>query len=258
MRLKGKSIVVTGASAGMGRCMAEAFVKEGANVVAVARRKEVLEELKEETANCPGKLEIYTGDCAKQKDCEAMIDFAVNTFGRLDALVNNAGIMDDTAAIGELDEDLMQKVYQLNTFGVYYSIKKAVNVFLSQERQNEELPSGTILTITSVGSHHHIAGPVYCGSKAAAEAATLNTAFMYMEEGIRCNCIAPGGVITDIFSNMPERNPFGSERVDMMLPLAPPLGEAEAIADAAVFLVSDESRYINGQTLRADGGWMNF
>ena len=111
--------------------------------------------------------------------------------------------------------------------------------------------------ITSIGAQHANAGVVYCAAKAAIESATKHTAFMYMEEGIRCNGIAPGGIITDIFTSMPETNEKGGEKVNELVAFAPPLAEADAIANAAVYLASNESRYMNGQILTLDGGWMN-
>lgn len=257
MRLKDKVILVTGASAGMGRCMAETFVKEGAKVVAAARRKEVLEELKEAVSGELGSLEIFAADCSKKEECEKMIDFTVETFGRLDVLVNNAGIMDDSAPAGEFDEERLHKVFELNTFGVLHAVKKAVNVFLAQGREDDDEDCGNIINISSIGARHHIAGVVYCASKAAVDAITKNTAYMYMEEGIRCNGIAPGGIITDIFTTMPETNEKGGEKVNALVQFAPPLADADAIANAAVYLASDESRYLNGQILTLDGGWMN-
>ena len=257
MRLEGKVIVITGASAGMGRAMAEAFVQEGAKVVAVARRQEVLEELKEETKDAPGKLDIFAGDVSKKEVCEEMIDFAVKTFGRLDVLVNNAGIMDDSAAVGNFDEVRMDKIFALNTYGVMYAMRKAVQVFLAQGREDEDMPAGAIINISSIGAQHPNAGVVYCASKAAVESMTKHTAFMYMKQGIRCNAIAPGGIITDIFFNMPARDEFAGQRLDeTLMTMAPQLGEASEIANAAVYLASDESKYVNGQILSVNGGWM--
>ena len=93
MKLKGKAVVVTGASSGMGKAIVELFVKEGASVVAVARRKERLEELSESLKNEAGTIVIYPGDVSKKETCEGMIDECVKQFGKLDILINNAGIM---------------------------------------------------------------------------------------------------------------------------------------------------------------------
>ena len=254
MRLEDKVIVVTGASAGMGRSMAAAFAREGAKVVAVARRKEVLEELVEECEGLPGEVSAFAGDCSKKEVCEEMIRFAVEKYGRLDSLVNNAGIMDDTAAVGDFDDELLTKIFNLNTFGVLYAMRAAVQQFLSQERPDPDMPFASILNITSIGAQHANAGAVYCASKAAVESATKHTAFMYMREGIRCNAIAPGGVLTDIMFNMPPSNEFGISKASPYNALLNRLGQPEEIAEAAVFLVSDEASYVSGQILGVNGG----
>ncbi|MCR4668394.1 MAG: SDR family oxidoreductase [Clostridia bacterium] len=258
MRLENKVIVITGASAGMGRSMALAFAREGANVVAVARRKEVLDELVEEAACLPGEITAFAGDCSKEEVCAEMIAFAVEKYGKLDSLVNNAGIMDDTSPVGEFTDELLTKVYNLNTFGVLYAMRAAVKQFLSQERPDPDQPYANILNITSIGAQHAAAGVVYCSAKAAVETATKHTAFMYAKEGIRCNAIAPGGVLTDIMFNMPPSNEYGISKTSVYNSTLYRLGMPDEIANAAVFLVSDEASYVNGQILGVSGGWLCF
>lgn len=259
MKLKGQVIVVTGASAGMGRAMVEAMVREGANVVVVARRPDLLEELQEELQEAPGKVEIYPGDCTRKEVNEGMIDFAVEKFGHLDTLVNNAGIMDDNTAIGDMSDEMMMKVFQLNTFGVMYAMRYAVKQFLKQsggEPAYEEI-FGRIVNVCSIGARHFTAGAAYCASKAAILQVTKHTAFMYLKEGIKCNLISPGGILTDIALTMPPSDPFGKARTGVFNPLSPGLGMPEQIASVAVFLCSEDSSYVNGQEITVDGGWLN-
>ena len=253
MRLSGKSIVVTGASAGMGHAIVERFVKEGALVTAVARRRERLEELAESLKEEPGKIVICTGDIGDENTSSRMIDLAVQEFGRLDVLLNVAGIMDDNTAVGDVSEEMLDRLFRINTLGPLYAMRKAVQVFLSQ---NDE--SGNIINVTSVGAAHQTAGVAYCASKAALTAATKNTAYMYLEKGIRCNAIAPGGVVTEIPLVMPTPDEFGFGRSSALLTHAPELGMPENIAEAALFLASDESRFVNGTILTCDGGWTAF
>ncbi len=253
MRLEGKSIVVTGASAGMGQAIVTRFVEEGANVVAVARRKERLEELAESLKDSPGKVVIYAGDVSDSAVCEGMIDLAVKEFGRLDVLVNNAGIMDDNTAIGDMSDEMMERMFKVNTFAALYAMRKAVKVFLEQDDE-----CGNIINVSSVGAVHQTAGVAYCASKAAIASATKNTAFMYIDKGIRCNAIAPGGVLTDIPLVMPPADEFGFERTSSLLTHSPELGMPEDIANAALFLASDESSFVNGTTITCDGGWTCF
>ncbi len=249
MRLEGKSIVVTGASSGMGKAIVELFVKEGALVVAVARRKERLEALKESLKTQKGQVLIFQGDVSRREDNEKMIELAVQNFGKLDVLVNNAGVMDDMAAIGDVQDEKYEQVMKVNVYGPMCAMRKAISVF-------KEQGYGNIINVASVGGMRTAAGAVYCASKAALLAMTRNTAFMYVPEHIRCNAIAPGGIQTEIASSMGMPNQSGYARVQKVLATAPQPGKPEDIASAALFLASDDSQYINGDTLVVDGGWI--
>ena len=252
MKLQDKVVVVTGASSGMGKAIVELFVREGASVVAVARRTERLEALKESLAAEPGKMIAFTGDVSKREDCEGMIDLAVKEFGKLDVLVNNAGVMDDMAPIAEATDEKYEQVMRVNVYGPMAAMRKACQVFLAQGK------GGNIINVSSIGSMHQAAGPVYGASKAALNAMSKNTAFMYMKEGIRCNVIAPGGIKTEIGMAMGRPNITGYQKISGVLGLAPAQGEAEDIAKAALFLASDESSYISGVVMPVDGGWISF
>ena len=249
MKLKGKSVVVTGASSGMGKAIVERFAKEGANIIAVARRKERLEALAESLKDEPGKVIPYVGDISKEETNVGAIDAAVKHFGRLDILINNAGVMDDMSPIGDVRNETIDHVFSVNLYAPIYAMRKAVQVFLEQG------DGGNIVSIASLGGLRTVAGAVYSASKAAVISLTRNTAFMYMNEGIRCNAIAPGGIKSEIASSMGIPNPKGYDRVKKVLGAAPPPGETEQIASAALFLASDESSYISGDVLMVDGGW---
>ncbi len=252
MRLQNKTVVVTGASAGMGKSIVELFVNEGANVVAVARRAERLAALKDSLATAPGRIIVMTGDVSKREDNEAMIDLAVSAFGRLDVLVNNAGVMDDMAAMADVTDEKYDYVMGINVYGPLCSMRKACQVFLDQGN------GGSIITVSSVGSMHQAAGAIYCASKAAVNAYARHIAFTYMKEGIRSNVIAPGGISTEIASSMGMPQMDGFNRVRPVQALAPAPGQPSDIANAALFLASDESAYISGAILPVDGGWTAF
>lgn len=253
MKLEGKVCVVTGASSGMGKEIVTMFVKEGAKVVAVARRKERLEALAESLRDEAGEIAVYAGDISKREYADGMIDEAVSRFGRLDVLVNNAGVMDDMAPIAQVTDEKYEQVFAVNVYGPMAAMRKACQVFLAQGN------GGNIINISSVGSMHQAAGPIYGASKAAINAFSRNTAFMYEKEGIRCNVIAPGGFKTEIGTSMGMPNMEGYSRVSQVIGLAAnPQGEPVEIAKAVTFLASDDSQFISGVILPVDGGWMSF
>ena len=248
MKLEGKCVVVTGASSGMGHAIVELFAREGANVVAVARRKERLEELAASLQDAPGKVVPCPGDVSREEDICAAIDLAVETFGKLDVLVNNAGVMDDMSPIGDFTNAKLEQVFAVNVYGPMYAMRKAVEVFKAQG-------GGNIINVVSEGAFHSCAGAVYCASKAALTSLTRNTAFMYLPDHIRCNGIAPGGIATEISASMGMPNMAGYGRVKSVLGCAPEVGQPRDIANAALFLASDDSKYISGDILMVDGGW---
>lgn len=250
--LDGKVCIVTGASAGIGRATAELFCREGASVVAVARREERLKELAEECRKLPGEIIWHAGDVGDPATAVNMVKKAVETFGKLDIAVNDAGIMDDNTAIADMSDTMLMETFRINTFGLMYGMREECRQYLAQGN------GGVIVNICSVGATHQTSGAAYCASKGAVLAATKNTAFMYMEEGIRCNALSPGGVVTDIPLVMPPSDEFGFGRTSMLLNFSGELAMPEDLADAILFLASDQSRYVNGEELKCDGGWTCF
>lgn len=248
-RLSGKVAVVTGASSGMGREIVKLYVQEGAAVVAVARRKERLEELAASLADAEGRVAVYPGDISDKAVNEGMIDFAVETFGKLDVLVNNAGIMDDMAGVDAFSDEKLASVFAVNVYGPFYATRKAVNTFKAQGS------AGAIIHIASEGAYKTCAGAVYSASKAAVVALSRNTAYMYMKEGIRSNCIVAGGFKTEISASMGMPNMEAYGKIQAVLATAPEPGEPTEIAKACLFLASDEAAYVNGAELAVDGGW---
>lgn len=250
MLLDNKITIITGASSGIGRETARLFAKEGAIVIAAARRKDRLEELAKE-ATGPGKIIPYQLDVANKDEVETMIDFAVKEFGRLDVLLNNAGIMDEMMPIGELSDELYQQVMDVNVYGPMCAIRRAVNEML-------KTGGGVIINTASVASLQGTrAGAAYTASKHAILGITKNTAFMYGDQNIRCNAICPGAVETEVGVHIQNPSKLGATKAASGAATAR-RGQPIDIANVALFLASDLSEFVNGVALTADGGWLAY
>lgn len=248
MRFEGKCVVVTGASSGMGRKIALDFAKEGATVIAVARRLERLEEISKEAEGFAGKILPYQGDISLEEVNNGMIDYAVKECGKLDVLVNNAGIMDEFTPIGELTDELYNKVMAVNLNGPIYAMRKAVQVMLEQETK------GNIVNIASIGGVCGArAGVAYTASKHAIVGATKNTAYMYAGK-IRCNVVCPGGVETEVMNSQTNISQFGVGRIMAGLDTSIPAGKVEDISTAVLYIASDDAKFMTGAEIVIDGG----
>ena len=248
MRFEGKCVVVTGASSGTGRKIALDFAKEGATVIAVARRLERLEEIAKEAESFAGKILPYQGDISLEEVNNGMIDYAVKKCGKLDVLVNNAGIMDEFTPIGELTNELFNKVMTVNLNGPIYAMRKAVQVMLEQETK------GNIVNIASIGGVCGArAGVAYTASKHAIVGATKNTAYMYAGK-IRCNVVCPGGVETEVMNSQTNISQFGVGRIMAGLDTSIPAGKVEDISTAVLYIASDDAKFMTGAEIVIDGG----
>ena len=248
MKFENKCAVVTGASSGMGWTIALALAAEGAAVIAVARRKERLEKLVWEAQGLPGRIIAYPGDVSRKEVNEGMIDFAVQTCGKLDVLVNNAGIMDEFVPIGELTDEKWEKIMQVNLDGPMYAMRKAVQVMLKQG-------GGNIVNVASIGGVCGCrAGAAYTASKHALVGLTRNTAYMYADQGIRCNVLCPGGVETEVMNSQTNISQLGMGRVLAGLDRSIAPGKPADMANAVLYMASDEARFMNGSVVVLDGG----
>ena len=251
MRFAGKSVVITGASSGLGRQISLDFAAEGACVIAVARRKDRLDQLAEQAAaECPqGRILPYPGDVGDREVNEGMIDYAIANMGRVDILVNNAGIMEEYLPVGEMDDDHWFQVLDTNLNGPMYAMRKAVQVMQLQEG------AGNIVNVVSVGGVRGCrAGAAYTASKHALIGLTENTAAMYQPRGIRVNAICPGGIATDVMKTQRHPSAYGVTRVMTGTDTTIPAGEPEDVASAVLYVASDEAKYMTGATIVIDGG----
>lgn len=256
MKIENKVAVVTGASSGVGRETALLFAKEGANVVAVARREERLLELAKEAEDkgYKGKILPYKGDISLEEVNNGMIDYAIEKFGHFDILINNAGLMDNFAPVDELDVQLMKNLMAVDVYGPAYATKKAVQEFIKNKVK------GSIVTIASIaGICGGKSGCAYTMAKHAVLGLVKNTAFNYRDV-CRCNAICPGGIATEMVGPSAFANASQKGLASVMLatqfntPMATPL----QIADVALFLASDDSSIVNGAIVTADSGLTTF
>jgi NAD(P)-dependent dehydrogenase (short-subunit alcohol dehydrogenase family) len=251
MSLKNKVVVITGASSSLGRAITETFARDGAKVLAVAMGRKRLDELVLQAASYGGQIVPFVGDMTVKADIEGMIDEAVRIFGRVDVLVNNAGLMDDFSPVGEFDDELFEKVMKLNLEAPAYAMRRVIREF-------EKEGGGVIINIASVGGMFGCrAGAAYTASKHGLIGLTKNTAYMYMNKNIRCNAICPGSIKKEVGreESLQQLNERGRRIAESGLGMVDRPGESEEIADVALFLASHDSSYVNGQAIVVDGGW---
>ena len=238
--LKNKNIIVTGASGGIGNSIVKKLYEVGANVLASGTKIEKLEELKKIYNN----IKILNFDIAESDKIEQFIDSATNALGgSLDCMVNNAGITQDNLAI-RMTIDEWKKVIDTNLTSTFLMSKFAIKKMLKNK-------SGKIVNITSVVGHTGNVGQAnYTASKAGIVAMSKSLAIEYAKKNININCISPGFIKTAMTDKIDDKF---KEAIISKIPSAR-LGEPDDIANAVLFLTSEQSEYINGETLHVNGG----
>ena len=254
-RLQDKVAVVTGAASGIGRAIARRFAAEGAKVV-VADLTETPKEggvsTHEIIVQAGGRCVFLQTDVSVWSEFDRTIGDTVARFGRLDILVNNAATY-SSQRLTETPEADWDRVMAVNLKGVFFGCKRAVQQFLVQPPSAEEV-RGRIVNISS--QHGMVCAPgdlAYGVSKAGVVYITRQIAVDYAKEGIVCNAVAPGKILTGKpgAAVQPEALAYSHARTPW-----PRLGQPDDVAAAALFLASDEARYITGENLMVDGGWM--
>ena len=238
--LEKKNIIVTGASGGIGNAIIKKLNEAGANILASGTRIEKLEEIKKNYKN----IKILKFDISQSDKIEEFIENATSELGgSLDGLVNNAGITQDNLAI-RMSLDEWQKVINTNLTSTFLMSKFAIKKMLKNK-------SGKIVNITSVVGHTGNLGQAnYTASKAGIVAMSKSLAIEYAKKNININCISPGFIKTAMTDKIDDKF---KEVIISKLPSAR-LGDPEDIANAVLFLISDQSNYINGETLHVNGG----
>ena len=245
--LKNKNIIVTGASGGIGNAIIKKLSDAGANILASGTRIEKLEELKKNFES----IKIVKFDISQSNKIEEFIENATGDLGgSLDGIVNNAGITQDNLAI-RMSLDEWQKVININLTSTFLMSKFAIKKMLKNK-------SGKIVNITSVVGHTGNLGQAnYTASKAGIVAMSKSLAIEYAKKNINVNCISPGFIKTAMTDKIDDKF---KQVIISKIPSAR-LGEPEDIANAVLFLASNQSDYINGETLHVNGGlymaWQN-
>ncbi|HEY2051159.1 MAG TPA: glucose 1-dehydrogenase [Caulobacteraceae bacterium] len=242
-------VLITGALTGIGRAAAIAFGKTGAKVVVSGRRDEAGHELATELRSLGAEAGFINADVRKEDDVRVLVDKTVARFGRLDVAVNNAGTEGQPGPITDQTAESYAATFDTNVLGVLLSIKHEARVMLGQG-------GGSIINISSTYGHEGAAGAaVYVGSKHAVEGITKSAARELAGSGIRVNAVAPGPTDTGMltrFTGTAERKAALTTTVPMGR-----LGLSEELADAIVFVGSDQASFITGHVLNVDGGKSN-
>ncbi len=248
--LDGKTAIVTGGTSGIGERMVELFVAEGANVVVAARREEEGRKLEKRLG-----VRFIRTDVSNEPDVKAMVDHAVKSFGRVDCLVNNAGVPSPMVSITEIDVATIDQLLAINVRSVLLGIKHVVPAMLEQK-------AGSIINVGSIaGLRGGVSGHIYSATKGAVHALSRSAGAELGEKGIRVNTLVPGAIVTGIFAKNAGIEGSKADKVTDTLKVAfatlQPIQRAglpEDIARAAVYLASDASSFVNGQEIVVDGG----
>jgi 3-oxoacyl-[acyl-carrier protein] reductase len=251
MRLQGKVALVTGAGAGIGREIALAFAKEGADIGVNALHRET-SEATAEAVKALGRMAVaLPADVSQADEVDLVVETVLDKLGKIDILVNNAGGAERTFLMLEYPQEEWDRVIALNLRSTYLCGRKVAQWMAKQK-------GGKILNMASVNGYG--AAPqrsAYAPAKAAIMNLTMVMAVELGKFNINVNCLAPGVVLTDRIQRLAKEGTFDLERVMAQTPLKR-LSRTEDVANAAVFLVSDEASAITGVTLPVDAGWLAY
>jgi len=245
--LEGKVVLITGASAGIGREAAIIAANNGASVVAAARREADLAKTVELIENSGGTATYVQTDVTDPIQVERAVQHAVSSFGSLDGAFNNAGLLERETDFHELTDDVFDKVMNINVRGVYLCMKREIAYMLDNG-------GGAIVNDSSYnGKHGHARHAAYTASKHAVLGLTRSVAKNYAQKNIRVNAVCPGPVDTEmarVLENDDERN---RSRLERWIPMGR-YGQPQEVGNLVSYLLSDSSNFITGQAISIDGG----
>ena len=252
MKLKGKVALITGGGMGIGTAIAERFVAEGAKICITGRRQEMLDKVAQTLT--PGSVATCSGDVTKVEDVERMVATALAFEGRLDVVVNNAGI-DPGGTVTDLDPKLWRKVIEINLTGPFLVMKASIPYLIKGG-------GGSIINVSSLGGMRCLPGmPAYCTSKAGLIMLTKQAALDYGPFKVRCNAVCPGATRTamleEALSPLTQTLRTDVDGVFACISSNVPLHRVAApdeVSGGCVFLASDDSSFMTGSVLLLDGG----
>lgn len=246
-KLQGKVAVITGASKGIGKGIALRYAAEGAIVILASRSLDLLSEVVKSIKDAGGKASAMYLDVRSRKSNQEVVDATVAEYGKLDIMVNNAGISMAVPSQSLSPEDWTRAI-ETNLSGLFYGCQAAGNQMISQG-------CGSIINITSMSGS--VAAPMraaYCSSKAGGDMLTKVLAVEWADKNVRVNAIAPGYIKTELVEHLSERGTISVDALQKRTPLGR-IGSVEDIAGLAVYLAGEESAYMTGSIVTIDGGW---
>jgi NAD(P)-dependent dehydrogenase (short-subunit alcohol dehydrogenase family) len=248
MRLKDKVALITGGGSGIGKASCLLFAREGAKIVVVDLKKETAEATATEIRDAGGDARAFAADVSKAKDAEGMVRFAEESYGRLNVVFNNAGVFhNDDNSVTNTAEDIWDLVIDINLKGVFLGCQYAIPAL-------QRAGGGSIINTASFVAVLGAAVPqiAYTASKGGVLAMTREIAVEFARQNIRANALCPGPVETPLLAEL-LADPARRQRRLVHIPPGR-FARPEEIANAALFLASDESSYVNGSTFLVDGG----
>ncbi len=246
--MKGKVAVITGATSGFGKGTAEVLAARGVKVVISGRNKEPGEKLVADIRTKGGEAMFTYADVNDEASVKALVNTAVEKYGRLDLAVNNAGISTEGAKIAESETARCQEMLQTNVLGVYFGMKYQIQQMLKNG-------GGSIVNLASIAGLNGIPYTgAYCATKHAVVGLTKAGALDYATQGIRINAVAPGAAKTDIIVKALTQGAYDEPGIAAMHPMAR-MGLPHEIVNGIVWLLSDEASFVTGHVLNVDGGF---
>ena len=249
-RLENKVAIITGSAMGMGMETAKLFAEEGAKVVVADFNEEAGQKVVDDIIAEGGTAAFYKVDISMAAQVEAMIKFAVDTYGRLDCAVNNAALKPDSNSFEELDEEYWDRLQAVDLKGTALCIKYELRQFMAQGT------GGAIVNISSINAFKPTAGnPAYQAFKHGVEGLTKAAAYEYGVKGVRINSVAPGAIKTPMFTTTMSK--LGIDEKDLIptMSLIGRLGEPREVAHGSLFLCSDDASYVHGTVVHVGGGF---